>query len=173
MRAVALVALLLAGCTAGPGASASPATATATPTGGVPTSQPTAPSSVAPSLNTVFTADDEELATLIKAGVDEAIPQLKVLNDMDPQKLEDLFLPLDIWITAQREGVAAYTASNCTSDALELFIDGMVQYDDIREKFMAWRDWGAQGHAFPVGAPGAAIRTFEAALVELEAHCPA
>ncbi len=169
MRAVALMALLLVGCTAGPGATASPSTAT--PTAGPPTAEATAPPSPTPSLNTVYTADDEELATLIRAGIDEAIPQLLVLNDMDPQKLEDLFLPLEVWITAQREGVAAYTASNCTSDALELFIDGMVQYDDIREKFMEWRDWGAQGHAFPVGAPGAAIRTFEEALVELEAHC--
>ncbi len=122
---------------------------------------------------TVYTADDEEIAKLIRAGADEAIPQLKLLNDMDPQKMEDLFLPLLEWITSQRAGVEAYTPSGCTAPALALFNKGMDQYDAIREQFIAWRDWGAQRHAFPVAAPGQAVKTFEEALVELEAHCSA
>ena len=70
-------------------------------------------------------------------------------------------------------GVAAYTASSCTTAAVELFHDGLDQYDAIRKQFLAWRDWGAQGHAFPVAAPGQAVIAFEQALVELDAKCPA
>ncbi|HEV2951673.1 MAG TPA: hypothetical protein VGZ51_06195, partial [Actinomycetota bacterium] len=103
----------------------------------------------------------------------EAIPDLKLLNDMDPSKLEDQFLPLGEWITSQKAGVEAYTASSCTNAAVEQFIDGIDQYDAIRKQFLAWRDWGAHGHAFPVAAPGQAVIAFEQALAELEAHCPA
>lgn len=179
MRAAALVALLLAGCTGVPGATPSPATpgATAAPAAptaaGTATRQPTAPPTATPELATVYTADDEEIAKLIRAGADEAIPQLKGLRAMDPSKLEGLFLPLLVWITGQKAGVAAYTPSSCTAAAAALFIDGLDQYDAIRKQFLAWRDWGASGHAFPVAAPGQAVVTFEEALVELEAHCPA
>jgi hypothetical protein len=173
MRAAALLALLLAGCAGGPGATPPVATVPATPTAGTPTPQPTAPPTATPVPNTVYTPDDEEIAKLIRAGTDEAIPQLKLLNDADPDKLEDLFLPLLVWITSQKEGVETYKPSSCTTAAVALFIEGMDRYDDIREKFLAWRDWGAHGNAFPVGAPGQAVATFEEALVELEAHCPA
>lgn len=175
MRAAALVALLLAGCAGAPGVTPSPATpaAPATPTAGMSTTQPTAPPTATPVPNTVYTADDEEIAKLIRAGADEAIPQLKLLNDMDPGQLEDRFLPLGVWITSQKAGVEAYTPSSCTTAAVALFIKGMDRYDDMRKRFLAWRDWGAHGHAFAVGAPGQAVATFEEALVELEAHCPA
>jgi hypothetical protein len=178
MRVAALVALLLAGCTASPGATASPAApvasaASATPTPDLSTPEPSGPPSATTVVSTAYTADDDEIAKLIKAGAAEAIPDLKALNDMDPSKLEDQFLPLGEWITSQRAGVAAYTASSCTASAVELFIDGLDQYDAIRKQFLAWRDWGAQGHAFPVAAPGQAVIAFEGALVELDAHCPA
>jgi hypothetical protein len=175
MRAMLLVALLLAGCTASPGAipSPTPSAAPATQTAGPATPEPTAPSTSTPAPATVYTADDEAIATLIRAGAAEAIPDLKLLNGMDPSRLEDQFLPLGEWITSQRAGIEALTASSCTSAAVERFIDGLEQYDAIRKQFLAWRDWGAQGHAFPVAAPGQAVIAFEAALVELEAHCPA
>lgn len=178
MRAAALVALLLAGCAGAPGVTPSPAppvasAASATPTASMSTMQPTAPPTATPVADTVYTADDEQIATLIRAGADEAISQLKLLNDMDPGQLEDQFLPLGVWITSQTAGVEAYTPSSCTTAAVALFIKGMDQYDAIREQFLAWRDWGAHGHAFPVGAPRQAVETFEEALVELEAHCPA
>ena len=124
-------------------------------------------------ISTVYTADDDEIAKLIKAGAAEAIPDLKALNDMDPSKLEGQFLPLGDWITSQRADVAAYTASSCTIAAVDQFNDGLDQYDAIRKQFLAWRDWGAQGHAFPVAAPGQAVLAFEEALVELDAECPA
>jgi hypothetical protein len=187
MRAAALVALLLAGCAGGPGATPSPATpaataapttaavtaAPATPTASASTTEVTAPPTATPVTNTVYTADDEEIAKLIKAGAAEAIPQLKLLNDMGPDKLTDLFVPLGVWITSQKAGVQAYTPSSCTTAALALFIEGMDRYDDMRKKFLAWRDWGAHGHAFPAGSPREAHATFGEALVELEAHCPA
>ena len=177
MRVAALAVLLLAGCTATPGVMPSPATPAATadrtPTAEMSTPEPTAPPSATPVAATVYTADDEEIAKLIKAGADEAIPDLKLLNDMDPSKLEGQFLPLGEWITSQQAGLAAYTASSCTAPAVELFIDGIDQYDAIRKQFLAWRDWGAHGHAFPVAAPGQAVVAFEKALAELEAHCPA
>jgi hypothetical protein len=178
MRAAALAVLLLAGCTAGPGASPSPdstavpvtpAPATATPS---PSPTPTA-AIASPVVSKVFTADDTEIAKLIKAAADEAIPDLKSLNKMDPSKLEGQFLPLGEWITSQQEGIAAYTPTTCTAPAVERFLDGIDQYDAIRKQFLAWRDWGASGHAFPVAAPGQAVLAFEEAVVELEAHCPA
>jgi hypothetical protein len=123
-------------------------------------------------LNSLPTADDQEIARLIRAGAEAAIPQLKVLNDMDPSRLEDLFLPLDIWITNQMAGIEAYTPSNCTAAANTLFVDGMDAYDDIRQTFMDWRDWGAHGHPFSPGAPRLAVAMFEEALAELEVNCP-
>lgn len=177
MGASALAAILFAGCTAAPGAPPSPdstaVTVTAAPATSTPSPSPT-PTTAAPSpvLSTVYTADDTEIAKLIKAGADEAIPDLKGLNKMDPSKLEGQFLPLGEWITSQREGVAAYTPTTCTAPALERFVDGIDQYDAIRKQFLAWRDWGATGHAFPVAAPGQAVVAFEEAVVELEASCP-
>jgi hypothetical protein len=160
----------------GAGPTPQPATLAATaapvtPTPAPPSAEPSVPPSASPVANTTFTADDEAIATIVKTAVDEAIPQLKVLNDTDPDKLEDLFLPLGDWITARRTDVEALTASNCTTDAVELFEDGLAQYDAIRKKFLAWRDWGANGNAFPPGAPREASETFTAAVDELDAHC--
>jgi hypothetical protein len=134
---------------------------------------PTAPPSASPVPNTEYSADDEEIARLIRAGAEEAIPQLKLLNDMDPSELEDQFLPLDLWITSQKTGIQAHTPSNCTTTAVAQFVEGLDRYDDIRKQFLAWRDWGAHGHAFPVAAPGQAVLAFEEALAELDVHCPA
>jgi hypothetical protein len=177
IRTALLAALVVAGCTAGAGATTSPDTpAPATPSG-IPSAAPlptpaSAPPSASPVLSTVYTADDTEIAELIKAGVDEATPQLKGLADMDPSQMEVLFMPLGVWITEQRAGLEAYTPTSCTAGAVALFNDGLDQYDNIREKFMAWRDWGANGLAYPAGAPREARETFAAAVAELEAHCP-
>jgi hypothetical protein len=183
MRVVALAAILLAGCTAGPGAT--PTAATAAPSGSPATSatmsiapatpSPTAaPSSTAPpSPSTEFTPDDEAIARLVRTGAAEAIPQLKSLNSSDPSKLEDLFLPLGVWIEGQRTSMAAYVASTCTSEAVAQFLEGLQRYDAIRKRFLAWRDWGALGNAFPPGAPREAADSFRHAIAELEARCPA
>lgn len=169
MRAVALAVLLLAGCTGGPGASPTPGIA-ASPT--PPTAPPTAPPAPTPLASAICTAADEAIVELIQAGANEAIPRLKDLNDMDPDKLEDLFVPLGTWITDQQTRVEAYTPSGCTADAVAMFIEGIDAYDDIREMFLAWRDWGANGHAFHPEAPRQAAALFEGALAELETHCP-
>ena len=174
--AVALVALLVGGCTAGAGATPEPSTpaitaAPTTPSPAAPSIEPSAPPSASAATSTVFTPDDEEIATLITSAVDEAVPQLSVLNDSDPSKLEDLFLPLGEWISAQRTGVEALSPSSCTTEAVELFEDGLSQYDAIRKKFLAWRDWGANGNAFPPGAPRETSDTFKAAVEQLSAHC--
>ena len=173
--AAALLALLVGGCTVGAGPTAEPATPVVTtapvsPVPATPSAEPSAPPSGSPLANTTFTADDEKIAQIVIAAVDEAIPQLKVLNDTDPSKLEDLFLPLGEWITTQRSDVAALQAS-CTADAVDLFEEGLAQYDAIRKKFLAWRDWGANGNAFPPGAPREASDTLQAAVDELAAHC--
>ncbi len=178
MRAAALAVLLLAGCTGGSTATSSPAVpaataAPATPTDSAATALPTASPATTPTPNTVYTAGDEEVAKLIKEGADEAIPQLLLLNDSDASKQAELFVPLGVWINGQKAGVQAYTPSSCTVAAAALFIEGMDLYDAIRKKFLAWRDWGGAGYAFSPAAPGQAVRTFEEALDELEAHCPA
>ena len=175
--ALAIAALLLAGCSAGGGASPEPATsaptpAPVTPTPAPPSVEPNAPASEGPIAATEFTPDDEEIAKIVSTAVDEAIPQLKVLNDSDPSKLEDLFVPLGDWITSQRTSVESMTPSSCTVEAVALFEDGLDQYDAIRKKFLAWRDWGANGNAFPPGAPREAADTLQAAVDELGATCP-
>jgi hypothetical protein len=172
-----LAALLIAGCTAGAGATTVaetpvPATPSAAP---MPTPTPTpasAPPSASPVLSTVYTADDTEIAELIRTGVEEATTQLKGLADMDPSQMEGLFLPLGAWITEQRTELGARTPTSCTAAAVALFNDGLDQYDAIREKFMEWRDWGANGRAYPAGAPREARETLAAAVAELEANCP-
>jgi hypothetical protein len=178
MKVAALLALLLAGCTASPAATAPPtapvaSAPSASPTPVLTTPEPSASPSPTVVVSTVYTADDDEIAKLIRAGAAEAIPDLKGLNDMDPSKLEGQFLPLGDWITGQRAGLAAFSATTCTASAVELFNDGLDQYDAIRKQFLAWRDWGAQGHAFPVAAPGQAVIAFEKAVVELDAQCRA
>ena len=177
MRATALVVVLLAaGCTSGPGAvpsatappAASPSVAPATPSATV---SPAASALASPVVSTVFSADDEAIATLIRASAAEAIPQIKELNKMDPQKLEELFLPLQDWLTGERTAIGALTPTTCTAAAVDRFNEGLDQYDAIRKTFLAWRDWGAQNRPFPAGAPGLAAKEFEAALAELEANC--
>jgi hypothetical protein len=180
MRAALLLAFLLLGCTQAPAiapTSAPPSAAVSTtPTAATPTAtstlSPSPSASASPVAATSYTADDEAVATLIQAATEDAIPQLKRLNDIDPGQLEAEFLPLGEWIDSQRSGLAAYAPSSCTAAAVTLFMDGLDQYDAIRKKFLAWRDWGAHGHAFPPGAPGQVVATFTEALVELEAHCP-
>ncbi len=182
MRALTLAALLLvAACSTGPAGSgtppspdsttASPARPTASPAV-TPVPSPSASPSASLVSSTSYTEDDEAIATLIRTASEAAIPQLKGLNRSDPSSLEALFLPLGEWIESQRTAISAYTPTTCTAAAVDLFHDGLDQYDDIREKFMAWRDWGANGHAFPPGAPNVAVAAFEEAQVELDAHCP-
>ena len=129
MRAAALVVLLVAGCTSGPGAA--------------PSSTPSP----------------------------EAIPQLKELNKMDPQKLEDLFLPMQDRITSQRSAMAALTPSSCTATAVERFNEGIDQYDDIREDVPGLAGLGRQEPSVPGRSSGTRSKEFEAALAELEATC--
>jgi hypothetical protein len=173
MRKVAsvLVGLLVVGCSAGTGPTRQPATPAVTAAPVTPTAAPSVAPSASPVANTAYTADDEAIAKLVTAGADEAVPQLRALNDADPSKLEDLFLPLGDWISSQRAELEAFTPSTCTADAVDHFEDGLAQYDAIRKKFLAWRDWGATGHAFPPGAPREAATAFEEAVAELDAHC--
>jgi hypothetical protein len=173
MRTVALMVLLVAGCTATPvTAPTSAPTASPAPTSPAATSSPEVTASPTPAPATVYTADDERIATIIQGAAAEAIPQLKVLNKMDPSKLEALFLPLDAWITAQRTAVETLTPSGCTATAVAAFNDAIDKYETIRKTFLGWRDWGANGRPFPVAAPGQAVKSFETALGELAAHCP-
>jgi hypothetical protein len=134
--------------------------------------EPSASPSPTPAPATVYTADDEQIATVIRGAAGEAIPQLKILNKMDPSKLEALFLPLDAWITTQRTAVETLTPSGCTAAAVDAFNDAIDKYETIRKTFLGWRDWGANGRPFPVAAPGQAVKSFEKALVELSANCP-
>jgi hypothetical protein len=174
MRKVASVLvglLVVVGCSAGTGPTRQPATPAVTAAPVTPTAAPSVAPSASPVANTAYTADDEAIAKLVTAGADEAVPQLRALNDADPSKLEDLFLPLGDWISSQRAELEAFTPSTCTADAVDHFEDGLAQYDAIRKKFLAWRDWGATGHAFPPGAPREAATAFEEAVAELDAHC--
>lgn len=90
---------------------------------------------------------------------------------MDPSKQVALFEPLGAWISQQVTDLEAYDPSSCTAMAVSLYLDGMDQYDDIRKRFLAWKDWGANGHAFSVAAPRAIATTLKKAVAELEAHC--
>jgi hypothetical protein len=182
MKMLAVAALLVAGCTAGPGtssatigvggAAARATTATPSPTPAPSPEQANSGSSLTPVITTTRTPEDEQLAKLIRAGAADAIPQLQVLNDMDPSKQVHLFEPLGIWIDEQRTGLAALTSSTCTSDAVEIYLDALTQYDRIRKKFLAWKDWGAHGFAYSPAAPRFTVATIEEALAQLDATCP-
>ena len=179
---VLIAACLVAACSAGRGSSpaaALPAGGSPTQTAAVqgPTARPTHPSashpaSASPASSSRYTADDERVATLIETGVAAAVPQLRVLNKTDPSKQVAFFEPVGTWIAAEKAALAALTPSTCTAPAVELFTDALKQYDTMREKFLAWKDWGAHGHAYSPGAPMAAVRTLQDALAELDAHCP-
>ena len=179
-------ACLVAACTAGRGSSpaaAIPATVADATTSAAPSFPVQTPSpratriarpavSASPASSTQYTADDEGIATLIKAGAALAIPQLRVLNKTDPSKQVAFFEPVGAWIAGEKAGLAALTPSSCTTPAVALYSDALKQYDMMRKKFLAWKDWGAHGHAFSPGAPLAAVRTLQDALAELGAHCP-
>ena len=79
------------------------------------------------------------------AGAGEAIPQLKGLNAQGPRPTGGPVRSARHLDPDQRAGVEAYTASDCTAVAVARFIEGMDAYDDIRKRFLAWRDWGATG----------------------------
>ena len=179
---VLTTAFLVAACSAGRGSSpaaAMPTTASVVPTttGTMPTAgasrPPARPAATAsPPSSARYTADDERIATLIESGVAVAVPQLRVLNKTDPSKQVAFFEPVGTWIAGEKAGLAALTPSTCTAPAVALFTDALKQYDTMRKKFLAWKDWGAHGHAFSPGAPMAAVRTLQDALAELDAHCP-
>lgn len=173
-----LAGFVVVGCSAVPGTTAPTttggasaavvATTKATPTS--PTSTPRATPSPAPA--TPNTADDAAIADAIRAGVAEAIPELERLNKMDPSSQVKLFEPLGAWIDRQQQAVAASSAGGCAAEAVELFLDGLDAYDDIRERFLAWKDWGAHGRAYPPGAPREIATTLKQATAALEASCP-
>jgi hypothetical protein len=172
----ALAVILLTGCTAGPGVSSPSPSAdvvAASPAQKVASStmRPPATPTSSPVTGGVYTGDDREIAALVTAAAGQAIPHLKGLKVQDASQLEDLFVPLGTWIADQRTGVEAYTPSDCTAVAAARFIEGMDAYDDIRKRFLAWRDWGAHGNAFHPEAPRQAAALLERALVELEARC--
>jgi hypothetical protein len=179
MRALTLAVVLVAGCTGGAGgpeASPPPGSAvvevaSATPRAASSITPSPAPPTSLPVADTVYTAADEEIATFIKTGASQAIPRLQHLNVTDPGTLKDLFVPLGTWIARQLTGVEAFSPSGCTADAVAKFIEGMDAYDEIREEFLAWKDWGAHGHAFHPEAPRQAAALLEQAVVELDAHC--
>jgi hypothetical protein len=192
MKTLTLIGLLVVGCTAGPAAVppiaapsiaapsvaapavdvASPAPPTGTPSASLSVEPRSSASAPEPATTEVApTAGDEEVAALIKAGVETAVPQLRSLNDLDPSKLQDLFVPLGAWITDQISAVEAYDAGTCSGEAVTLYVDGLDAYDDIRQTFLAWKDWGAHGRPFPAGSPREIAATLEKALAELEVDC--
>ena len=173
MKRLVLVACLVAGCTASPSASL-PATPPARPTAPATLSPAPTPStaSAPPVVRTTFTKDDEALAVLIRDGAATAIPQLKLLMDLAPQKQVPLFEPLGVWIGKQRASIKALTPSTCTEEAVAIYLDAISQFDHMRKKFLAWKDWGAHGNAYAPGAPRVAIETIQDALAELDATCP-
>lgn len=177
LTTLAIIVLVSVGCSASPGstpAAASPGAASGSPSPQAsPTGTPVLPSPTSTPPATTYTPEDERIAVMIRSGAETAITQLRLLNDMDPNRLEDLFLPLDVWISAQIAEAEASTPSACTAAAVEGYLDGLFAYDAIRKTFLAWRDWGAQGHPFPRGAPREAAGILEDAVVELDAHCPA
>jgi len=173
---VTLAVVLLTACTSGPGVSPPPASAdvvAASPAQKVASSTigPPAVPTPLPVSDGVYSANDRRIAELVTASAGQAIPHLKGLNVKDPGQLEDLFIPLGTWIADQRTSVEAFTPSDCTAVAVARFIEGMDAYDDIRKRFLAWRDWGAHGNAFHPEAPRQAAALLEEAVVELGAHC--
>ena len=178
MRVAALLALLLAGCTASPGAPASPAApvpsaASAAPTADLSTPEPSPSPTATMVTSTVYTADDDEIAKLVRAGAAEAISISRRSTTWTRASWKASSCPLANGSPVSGRGSRRSPATSCTAPAVELFHDGLDQYDAIRKQFLAWRDWGAQGHAFPVAAPGQAVIAFEQAVVELDATCPA
>lgn len=181
--ALVLAASVMAGCTASIGgapaagralSSAPLATPTTAPSPRpTPTPRPTiAPvTSPTPEARTTYTPDDEGLAEVIRAGVAEALPELERLADMPPSDQVALFEPLGVWITTETEAVKGFRPSSCTADAVDLFLDGLDQYDEIRALFLAWKDWGAHGRAYAYGAPGQIAATLTQAATSLEASC--
>ena len=175
IRTIALFLVLVAGCAV---ASTPPTSSPAARSASTPSRSPSAPASAAPvpeasGLAAGDPATDEEIAAVIRAGAEVAVPQLRSLNGSDPSRLDDLFIPLGVWIDGQRAAISGLTPSACTADAVTLYLEGIDGYDAIRKEFLAWRDWGAHGHAFPPGAPRMAAAAIDAALAELDAGCPA
>lgn len=177
---VLICASLVAACTAGRGSSPAAAMAvapvatanTSTPAPTPRASRTPAPPSAGPVSSTRYTADDRQVATLIEDGAAVAIPQLRILNKTEPAKQVAFFEPVGTWIASEKAGLAGLAPTTCTAPAAALFTDALKQYDTMRRKFLAWKDWGAHGHAYSPGAPMAAVRTLEDALAELDAHCP-
>jgi hypothetical protein len=176
---VAITGLLAAACTTNPGVLAAPAgtglpAPAITPgveSAAVPSPRPTARPSATALAATAYAGDDAAIATVVRDGVTVAVGQLRDLDDNDPDKLQTLFTPLGSWISARESAIEALTPSTCTAEAVELFLDGLRQYDDIRKDFNAWRDWGAHGHPFAPVAPRLAVETFEQAVAALIATC--
>ena len=170
-----LFAFALAGCASGPGAPASPTIEPATPTA-TPAAATQAPS-VAPSPTaaaaTSYTADDTQIAALMKSISAEANKTLLKLKDMDLNQQLAALTPVPKWVNARKAEVNELTPSSCTEAAVLLFFRGLDKYSDIAEKFLAWREWGVIGDPYPRNMPMQATDYLTKAQAELTATCPA
>jgi len=170
-----LFAYALAGCASGPGAPASPTIEPATPT--VTPAPVTQAPSIAPSPTagaaTSYTADDTQIAALMKSISAEANKTLLKLKDMDLNQQLAALTPVPKWVNARKAEVNELTPSSCTEAAVLLFFRGLDKYSDIAEKFLAWREWGVIGAPYPRNMPMQATDYLTKAQAELTATCPA
>jgi hypothetical protein len=175
---LAAAALLLGACGAAPGASSpasstTPATATAatTPsTSSAPTAAPTASAAAAATAG-AYTADDEQIAAIIRESETAAVPDLMTVASLTLKQQAALFLPVRAWIKAQTGKVDDLAATACTSAAVKLFKDGMERYRNIAQDFLDWREWGAAGLPYARSAPLQAAKLLTGAVSALAATC--
>jgi len=173
---VALVcAVALAACGSGAAGTVVPTIEPATPTA-TPAAATQAPS-VAPSPTaaaaTSYTADDTQIAALMKSISAEANKTLLKLKDMDLNQQLAALTPVPKWVNARKAEVNELTPSSCTEAAVLLFFRGLDKYSDIAEKFLAWREWGVIGAPYPRNMPMQATDYLTKAQAELTATCPA
>jgi hypothetical protein len=169
--AVIGAALLVAACSAGPGATATPPVATPTVVPATATPVPT-PTTLPSEAASTFTTDDVAIATIIKESAAEAIPKLETVAKLSLKEQTALFLPVRMWITVQLTDVSALSGSSCTDEAVQLFKDGMGRYRNIAQDFLDWREWGAAGLPYTLSEPKRAAKLLADAVTALGAHCP-
>ena len=176
MRAAkaALIAMFVAACGGGAGASLVPTPPPATPTAApaTPTLEPTEAASPTAAPATAYTTDDVQIAELVRTISAEATAELLALGDMSLDAQLPALMPVPAWVNERKAEVDALTPSTCTQEAVLLFHRGIDRYSDVAEKFLAWREWGVIGDPYPANMPLQAVAFLEDALESLGAHCP-
>lgn len=94
-----------------------------------------------------MTADDEEIARIIKTTASDTLERLDGLDfeSMSIGEIGQAFKDLRDYAESQRARIGFFTPSECTSDAADTFNESMDLLESSSQDFLDWLATGSSG----------------------------